>query len=613
MTREKIKQSKIQVFYVSYPILRKTLNYLKSQGRYSKECTTFWCGKIIENNKAVITSCIRPKQHATLAGARVEASEVARIYLWLHEKRNSLLAQIHSHPTSAFHSSIDNHYPIVYKEGLLSIVVPFFGFIKQEDFLSKTAMYEYSPELWRRLSSDEIKNRLKIMPKNFNKNLFERTKLLINHYLKAPSNELLYKFKRSTIALTIDEKILYTQRGQCMLVASLNLLSRCCINIDIFLPESYVQPLLRIPLLEGNLAEGLEKVCIKINPNGTFQVNPIPRERYITALIIGEDGGINADKNVYINALNWLSYVSTERPKRFNGDSVNPIGPLIACSLGSSEVFKILLNRTMRGEFKPLRSVTFSGLDYNVNSTRWDNPTLPDKITLNDVCLAGSGALGMSTAYTLASLPALSGKLTVIDPEQVEVSNLNRYILATIMDVGSPKVNVIKQVLRNKLEVEAFKGTYQEYYRRNQLNLVVVAVDNVKTRWDVQLDFPNTILNGGMFANSFTISRHDNFLKKACLGCLYPGYSGEIDATREYPAISFTSMFAGALLGGEILKERLSKLRKFRLDNVFMVNDVFATPKIGETYLLGRFKKINNCGCHCKSPKVIEAYKSRTK
>jgi molybdopterin/thiamine biosynthesis adenylyltransferase/proteasome lid subunit RPN8/RPN11 len=593
--------------YLPYRILVDTLNYLRSHGKKCCECTLFWCGKIVEDKKAIITSLFYPQQYATTLGAEVKPSEVARLYLTLHESKEQLISQVHSHPSTAFHSSIDDNYPIAYKPGLLSIVVPHYGFIDAKEFISKSAIYEYKDyKVWNKLSLDEAKRRIVLLPKNFENRLFNRTKLLIRH-LNFSTRGIFSKLKQRRVAVIVDEELLFTHRGQHMLSTSINLLARCCINIDVFLPENNVTPLIDTPFLHTDLSNDLVKLSLRINPNLLFRVNPTPHTKYDAALIIGKNSPIETDHNIFIDALGWLSYVGMEEPKCFSGDSKNPIGPLISASRGSAEIFKVLLNKIMGSQYKPSSPTIFSALNYKINQTSWDNPPLP-KISLNDVLLVGAGAIGNCVAYSLASLPNVSGKLTVIDPERIDATNLNRYALATITELKMYKVNVIKEKLQQKFDVKPFLGTYQKYPHRHKHDLVVITVDNVKTRWDVQLDFPRVILNGGMYADSFTISRHDDFLNKPCLGCLYPT-SIEMGSMK-YPTISFVPMFAGALLAGEILKEYVSSLREYRLDTSFTVSNIFATPKVNETYFVGSlYKKSDNCGCHCKSQEVIEMYK----
>ena len=606
----KVKSSKIDQIYVPHTILIESLKFLRSHGHKGVECDLHWCGKRIASNKSIVTRCVYPEQYATPLGVKVEASEVAKIYLGLHERNESLLAQVHSHPFAAFHSFTDDLYPIMQKPGLMSIVVPKYGFIKPKDFFLKSVVYEYQAHgVWRRLDGDETRTLFSVLPQDFEEELFSRTKFFVDH-LNLPSDRFLSELKASKVAVIIDEDLMHTYRGQHMLAACINLLTRCYVNIDVFLPKVDVASIFNIPLLERISVDELVSMHLKINPNSLFRVNPKPHVKYDVALIIGENKPIEADWNIYINSSGWLSYVSTEKPKSFSGDRQNPIGPLVAACYGSTETFKILINKIFKTKFNPASSLTFSALDYGINRTAWHIASLPNKIPVDEIWLVGAGAIGTAVAYTLASLVAVSGRLIIIDPEIVDVSNLNRYVLVDITEIGLPKVNVVKRKLEKKAYVEVFKGTYQKYGNADKLGLVVVTVDNANTRWDVQLDFPKVVLNGGMYANSFTISRHDDFLRKACLGCLYPSYSGEISSAQQYPAVSFVSMFAGTLLAGEVLKERVSGLRGFRLDNAFMINDIFATPKIGETCLLGRINKSDNCGCRCGEPEVIKAYKS---
>jgi len=57
----------------------------------------------------------------------VPGSELSRINRELYAEKLSLVAQIHSHPTVAYHSETDDAYAIITELGGVSIVVPYFG------------------------------------------------------------------------------------------------------------------------------------------------------------------------------------------------------------------------------------------------------------------------------------------------------------------------------------------------------------------------------------------------------------------------------------------------------------------------------------------------------
>jgi len=78
-----------------------------------------------------IREAVIPKQrgHRSDAGLSVmiAGEELHRINVALFENALSLIAQIHSHPGRAYHSEMDDTYPIVAKAGTLSLVVPDFA------------------------------------------------------------------------------------------------------------------------------------------------------------------------------------------------------------------------------------------------------------------------------------------------------------------------------------------------------------------------------------------------------------------------------------------------------------------------------------------------------
>jgi molybdopterin/thiamine biosynthesis adenylyltransferase len=73
----------------------------------------------------------------------------------------------------------------------------------------------------------------------------------------------------------------------------------------------------------------------------------------------------------------------------------------------------------------------------------WD---LQDALRRSRVTVLGVGGVGSATAQSLAA--AGVGRLRVIDPDRVELSNLNRQLLFTARDVGRPKVDAVAERLQ---------------------------------------------------------------------------------------------------------------------------------------------------------------------
>lgn len=69
-----------------------------------------------------------------------------------------------------------------------------------------------------------------------------------------------------------------------------------------------------------------------------------------------------------------------------------------------------------------------------------------------DVCLIGAGGLGSPAALALCAFGACAS-LTIVDPDEVELSNLHRQLLLREADLGRPKVDAAADTLRRRGQV----------------------------------------------------------------------------------------------------------------------------------------------------------------
>ncbi|WP_222419196.1 Mov34/MPN/PAD-1 family protein [Rhizobium leguminosarum] len=92
---------------------------------------------------ATVERALIPQQRcfrsAAGVGVHVDGAELHRINKWLFDNGLRILAQIHSHPTDAYHSDTDDEYALATAVGSLSLVVP--DFATGPTDLSQTAVY----------------------------------------------------------------------------------------------------------------------------------------------------------------------------------------------------------------------------------------------------------------------------------------------------------------------------------------------------------------------------------------------------------------------------------------------------------------------------------------
>ena len=156
--------SHIYVMHVPLPLVLEAHSNLREIGKNSLEGFALWAGTI-EGDVFYVRKTIIPIQRgfSSRSGVyvKVDGAELSRINMWLYENEMTLIAQIHTHPSEAYHSEMDDSYPIVTTVGGFSLVIPNFA-MGPFDF-SKYVVFRLSDGGWKRLSHPQVNQLIKIM------------------------------------------------------------------------------------------------------------------------------------------------------------------------------------------------------------------------------------------------------------------------------------------------------------------------------------------------------------------------------------------------------------------------------------------------------------------
>ena len=154
----------IEKIILPYQCLEKAYNKMREAGQSRLEGVALFAGKEEGTTFKIETTIVPEQQAMSLEDGllyAVDGEELHRINVWLYENKMSLIAQIHSHPTRAFHSSTDDAYPIVATVGGISIVVP--DFASRAIDISTWAVFRLSQEQgWIELNQTEKNNLFEI-------------------------------------------------------------------------------------------------------------------------------------------------------------------------------------------------------------------------------------------------------------------------------------------------------------------------------------------------------------------------------------------------------------------------------------------------------------------
>ena len=106
-------------------LLDLTYQQLRTCGSGRTECQVLWVSNWAQ--PAHVTSVIHPTHGAHAGGFHLDDQWLHRFWLELSYRNEGIRAQIHTHPGAAFHSEIDDAFPIVHSAGFLSLVIPSFA------------------------------------------------------------------------------------------------------------------------------------------------------------------------------------------------------------------------------------------------------------------------------------------------------------------------------------------------------------------------------------------------------------------------------------------------------------------------------------------------------
>jgi len=151
------------------------------------------------------------------------------------------------------------------------------------------------------------------------------------------------------------------------------------------------------------------------------------------------------------------------------------------------------------------------------------------KIHDSKVIIFGAGGLGSPVAMYLAACGV--GELTIVDPDTVDLTNLQRQILHNTEDINQKKVLSAKQSL-NRLNPQSNIRTIMAILQTDlleeeveQADVVVDATDNFQSRFEINAACVKTstpLVSGAAIRFEGQVSVFTMHDDSACYQCLFP-------------------------------------------------------------------------------------------
>ena len=305
--------------------------------------------------------------------------------------------------------------------------------------------------------------------------------------------------EEANVGLAVGREAATSEEGKALADLSVRLLARLC-------------PCLEVRAEVSAEGERLQSVARMINPRIEF--------KHEAAVGIGIGSGPPTFETTYFAGSDgWDALFSVGAPVR-TGSSPNPLGAGAAACLAVSSIFRhVLLPESEQRASSDLRFSTFR---CEKGETPRSIPNDNWRLT-GDAVLVGVGAIGNGAAWALGRSP-VTGRIHIVDHESLELSNLQRYVLAGRVDEGRRKVDIAEEHFGGQLTSRPHQARWAAFVHECGYDWrhVLVAVDSAADRRSVQAALPEWIANAWTQPGDLGMSVHDRFDGAgACLACLY--------------------------------------------------------------------------------------------
>jgi hypothetical protein len=276
-------------------------------------------------------------------------------------------------------------------------------------------------------------------------------------------------------------------------------------------------PRLAISGSEKHCSE-FREVALKINPNIEITKDAPGHTSICVGSAVDDDA-------IFPRASGWVASVQ-HVPSKTGGPS-NPYAAGIAAAMGCAELFRRVFLKTGAEQ-----DVSLSLLKFDKNTG--DNLELKP-MDVGNVLFVGVGAVGNAALWAIGRHTKIEGRFWLVDPEKVELSNLQRYVLTAYSDVGRLKVQLGEAaVAATGLLVEINECALDQFtdlHSSSDIPTTVITIDNMDGRRSAQALLPRLIVNGWTGDQALGASWHLFSRDAACLACLYHPHGQGASAT----------------------------------------------------------------------------------
>lgn len=323
-----------------------------------------------------------------------------------------------------------------------------------------------------------------------------------------------------TVVLIGESATLQSANGRWCFLGALRLLIRVVGDLEVILPYGTDE-------FEREVQGVCTTNCFRAPPRIRFGApHEIPRS---AAAVLNVGSNIDVTYPwTSINSQGWVARVSSGSQSLPESVSQpNPMASFLAASLGVAEVFKRIVG-VPEDRAPMFERVEFSLFELSTEFAD-HGPALPESLSLPNTLLVGAGAIGNGIAWLLSQL-SLQGRIHIVDSQSYGDENLGTCVLLEKAEwVGRDKAMLLAAWLssHSQLQVTGERALVGDALAGADMRalapaLIMNGLDNVPARHEVQLAWPDLLIDGGISEAGVAVVQHRLASRnRACLRCAF--------------------------------------------------------------------------------------------
>lgn len=353
--------------------------------------------------------------------------------------------------------------------------------------------------------------------------------------------------RATTVRIVTDRSVAATPGGQTAIVTLFAQLAMTGLQVDLDVPNvELVVP--QPPLEGGRLVDALVVYSDDLIPGGSSRGSARPDLVVTLGDLFAPDAGVR---------ITWSDdaalVVPGSEPVEMPSGHNLPFGAIAAGAMGATEGVRAAMPAIAARLDLPLPE-----------NSRWTSPgtrrmqaafgSLLEGFgaDVGSVDVVSGGAITNALLYCLLRVPNVRGAMRIIEHDVLDMSNLNRYPLATRSQVGARKVDVLTSYSTEQFTFVGEPYRLQTETIRSLEPLgpkVLVGVDDIPSRWLTQvLALDGTICVAATSHDYVLVTTH--LPGTPCAGCVHPRDDWSLEPI---PTIGFVSLWAGLMQAVQFL------------------------------------------------------------